>query len=131
MARVLLIEDSPLQSWTLSRQLQALGHAPLVASSCAEALARWQPGDVDAALVALQLVKDNGFQCGSELRDAGFPNILLLADVPRETDTWWARGLGLGCVGGSWAVLQRPLTLQALATALSQCIEESGHGQSP
>ena len=141
MARVLVIEDSPLQAWLLTRQLQSLGHMPMVEQRCEDALAHWQAGDVDVVLVALQLVRDNGFQCGTELRDAGFERILLLADVPRDTDVWWARGLGLGLDqsrgldqsqshGECLAVLQRPLTLQALANALSANAQEAAREQS-
>lgn len=140
MARVLLIEDSPLQRWVLCRQLESLGHEPLLAESCAQALARVAPGGaleagahpgaVDVALVALPLSQDNGFQCGMLLREAGVGAVLLLADVPRATDAWWARSLGLGTADGAWTVLLRPLPLQTLALALAAAVEESRHGQS-
>lgn len=140
MARVLLIEDSPLQRWLLCRQLEALGHEPLPVESCAQALALVAHGGaqeagathgaVDVALVALPLNQDNGFQCGMLLREAGVRPVLLLADVPRETDAWWARSLGLGTAAGAWAVLLRPLPLQTLAQALAAAVEESRHGQS-
>jgi CheY-like chemotaxis protein len=140
MARVLLIEDSPLQRWVLCRQLEALGHEPLLAESCAQALERvahggaleadGNPGAVNVALVALPLSQDNGFQCGMLLREAGVGAVLLLADVPRATDAWWARSLGLGTTSGAWAVLLRPLPLQTLAQALAAAVEESRHGQS-
>jgi len=143
MARVLLIEDSPLQRWMLCRQLQALGHEPVPADSCAAALAcvaccagasasadvRDGAGAVDVALVALPLTQDNGFQCGMLLHEAGVHPVLLLADVPRATDAWWARSLGLGTADGAWAVLQRPIPLQTLAQALTAALKESRHGQ--
>ena len=108
MARVRLIEDSPLQRWMLCRQLEALGHEPLV---------------------ALPLTQDNGFQCGMLLREAGVRSVLLLADVPRETDAWWARSLGLGTADGAWTVLLRPVAQQTLGLALSAALEETRHGQ--
>lgn len=140
MARVLLIEDSPLQRWVLCRQLEALGHEPIPAESCAQALARvahtlaQEAGAnvhaADVALVALPLSQQNGFQCGMLLREAGVGAVLLLADVPRATDAWWARSLGLGTADGAWSVLLRPLPLQTLAQALAAVVEESRHGQS-
>jgi len=143
MARVLLIEDSPLQRWMLCRQLEALGHEPLPVDGCAQALAHVTGGNdesaavdprgsahaVDVALVALPLTQDNGFQCGMLLREAGVRPVLLLADVPRETDVWWARSLGLGTADGVWTVLQRPIALQTLGLALSAALEETRHGQ--
>jgi len=143
MARVLLIEDSPLQRWMLCRQLEALGHEPLPVDGCAQALARVTGGAsenasvdsggnaraVDLALVALPLTQDNGFQCGMLLREAGVHPVLLLADVPRETDLWWARSLGLGTAAGAWTVLVRPVALQTLGQALSAALEETHHGQ--
>lgn len=146
MARVLLIEDSPLQRWLLCRQLQALGHEPLPAQSCAQALALLTPGAcesadagvaprgsvalIDAALVALPLLEDNGFQCGMQLREAGVHPVLLLADVARETDAWWARSLALGTSDGVWTVLLRPLPLQTLDQALTAATQEARHGRS-
>jgi|GEM_PF-2450656 CheY-like chemotaxis protein len=143
MARVLLIEDSPLQRWMLCRQLEALGHEPLPVDGCAQALAHVTGGDgesasgdprrsarpVDVALVALPLTQDNGFQCGMLLREAGVRSVLLLADVPRETDAWWARSLGLGTADGAWTVLLRPVAQQTLGLALSAALEETRHGQ--
>lgn len=143
MARVLLIEDSPLQRWLLCRQLQALGHEPVPADSCAQALtllegaagdtagprAAASAGLVDLALVALPLSEDNGFQCGMLLQEAGVRPVLLLADVPRETDAWWARSLALGTADGAWTVLLRPVPLQTLARAVSAAAQESRHGQ--
>ena len=57
MARVLLVEASPLQRWLLCRQLRALGHEPLPVSSTIEALARLAEGrvPVPVALVAMGL----------------------------------------------------------------------------
>jgi CheY-like chemotaxis protein len=140
MARVLLIDDSPLQRWVLCRQLEALGHEPIPAESCAQALARVASTGAqeaganvhaaDVALVALPLSQHNGFQCGMLLREAGVGAVLLLADVPRATDAWWARSLGLGTADGAWSVLLRPLPLQTLAQALAAVVEESRHGQS-
>ena len=143
MARVLLIEVSPLQRWMLCRQLEALGHEPLPVDGCAQALAHVTGGNdesaavdprgsahaVDVALVALPLTQDNGFQCGMLLREAGVRPVLLLADVPRETDVWWARSLGLGTADGAWTVLQRPIALHTLGLALSAALEETRHGQ--
>ena len=143
MARVLLIEDSPLQRWMLCRQRLMPQRFQLPVDGCAQALAHVTGGNdesaavdprgsahaVDVALVALPLTQDNGFQCGMLLREAGVRPVLLLADVPRETDVWWARSLGLGTADGAWAVLQRPIALQTLGLALSAALEETRHGQ--
>jgi len=130
MARVLLLEDSPLQRWLLCRQLETLGHLPLPADCAPQALAVLASQAVDVVLVALALSDDNGFQCGMLLREAALRPVLLLADVPRETDLWWARSLGLGTFDGAWTVLLRPVPLQTLGQALSAALEESRHGQS-
>jgi len=120
MARVLLVEASPLQRWLLCRQLRVLGHEPLPCGNTAEALARLADGrvPVPVALVAMGLPQDNGFACGSALREAGVVCVLLLADVPRATDAWWARNLGLVAGEGDVTVLLRPLPLVTLQGAL-------------
>lgn len=124
MARVLLVEASPLQRWLLCRQLRALGHEPLPAGSTAEALARLAQSRVGVtlALVAMALPQDNGFACGSALREAGVRSVLLLADVPRATDAWWARSLGLGVADADPTVLLRPLPLLTLQRALCSAL---------
>jgi CheY-like chemotaxis protein len=131
MARVLLVEASPLQRWLLCRQLRALGHEPLPVSSTVEALARLAEGrvPVPVALVAMGLPQDNGFACGSALREAGVACVLLLADAPRATDAWWARSLGLGVSEGDATVLLRPLPLGTLQRALRLALAQvSGVG---
>ena len=127
MARVLLVEASPLQRWLLCRQLRALGHEPLPVSSTVEALARLAEGrvPVPVALVAMVLPQDNGFACGSALREAGVACVLLLADVPRATDAWWARSLGLGVGEGDATVLLRPLPLGTLQRALRLALADA------
>ncbi len=127
MARVLLVEASPLQRWLLCRQLRALGHEPLPCDSTAEALARLAESRVPLplALVAMSLPQDNGFACGSALREAGVRAVLLLADVPRATDAWWARSLGLGVADGDATVLLRPLPLLTLQRALRSALADA------
>ncbi len=127
MARVLLVEASPLQRWLLCRQLRALGHEPLPCGSTAEALARLAESRVPLplALVAMSLPQDNGFACGSALREAGVRAVLLLADVPRATDAWWARSLGLGVADGDATVLLRPLPLLTLQRALRSALADA------
>ncbi len=127
MARVLLVEASPLQRWLLCRQLLALGHEPLPCGSGAEALVRLAESraEVTVALVAMGLPQDNGFACGSALRDAGV-RAVLLADVPRATDAWWARSLGLGVADGDATVLLRPLPLVTLQRALRSALTDVG-----
>jgi CheY-like chemotaxis protein len=124
MARILLVEASPLQRWLLCRQLRALAHEPLPAAGTIEALARLAESrvPVQLALVALGLPQDNGFACGSALREAGVACVLLLADVPRATDAWWARSLGLGVGEGDATVLLRPLPLGTLQRALRSAL---------
>ncbi len=129
MARVLLVEASPLQRWLLCRQLRALGHEPLPCGSTAEALTRLGQArePVAVALVAMGLPQDNGFACGSALREAGVACVLLLADVPRATDAWWARSLGLGSgvADGDATVLLRPLPLVTLQRALRSAVADA------
>ncbi len=73
------------------------------------------------------LPQDNGFACGSALREAGVRAVLLLADVPRATDAWWARSLGLGSgvADGDATVLLRPLPLVTLQRALRSAVADA------
>jgi len=125
MARILLLDDSPTQTFCMRRQLQSLRHevchvgalsealdllAAKVATEGATAMKR-EPFDL--ALVELTLLEDNGFDVGLGLLRAGVSKVLLLSGARRATDDIWARALGLQ------GVVSRPLTAQRLGAGIA------------
>ncbi len=137
MARILLLDDSPTQTFCMLRQLQSLRHEvchvgalsealDLVAAKVAtevptevpieaptEAATEMKSEPFDLALVELTLLEDNGFDVGLGLLRAGVSKVLLLSGARRATDDIWARALGLQ------GVLSRPLTAQRLGAGIA------------
>lgn len=149
MARILLLDDSPTQTFCMLRQLQSLRHEVCHAGALSEALdlvaakvATEVPTEVpieapteaatemksepfDLALVELTLLEDNGFDVGLGLLRAGVSKVLLLSGARRATDDIWARALGLQ------GVLSRPLTAQRLGAGIADGLAEALTGVLP
>lgn len=120
MARILLIDDSPLQQLCMTRVLQALSHEVTCHADPGDAIRKSKPDTIDVVLVELLLRRGNGFETGLQLREAGYSRVLLLTAVYRETDEIWAQALGI-C-----GVITRPLPPERLqeriATTMMQQI---------
>ncbi len=136
MARILLLDDSPTQTFCMRRRLQSLRHGICHASALSEALdlaaadvmtgvapevatemaPELQSEPFDLALVELTLLEDNGFDVGLGLLSGGVSKVLLLSGARRATDDIWAQALGLQ------GVLSRPLTAQRLGTRIAEVL---------
>lgn len=113
MARILLIDDSPLQVLCMSRILQGLAHQVVCRADPRDVLRRPPQEEFDLVLIELLMRAGNGFEVGLQLREAGHARVLLLAGVYRETDEIWAQALGL------LGVITRPLPTQRLQERLA------------
>lgn len=118
MARILLIDDSPLQLLCMTRILQALRHEVVCHPDPREAVLTSSHEEIDLAMIELLMRTGNGFETALQLREAGYTRVLLLTGVSRETDEIWSQALGI-C-----GVITRPLPQQQLqeriATTLLQ-----------
>lgn len=121
MPTVLIIDDSPTQvacirellgdMRVLHRNSAALGESRLLAAQA------------DLVLIALILRGSNGFECGLQLRELGFLNILLYSDCPEDTDADWARAIGLQ------GLLQLPVPAHSLLQQIKQNISRTVKGR--
>ena len=93
MPTVLIIDDSPTQVACVRELLP--GIRILHRSSLSMHAEQIEPEQADLVLIALILTGHNGFECGLQLRELGFRNIVLYSDCPEDTDADWARAIGL------------------------------------
>jgi CheY-like chemotaxis protein len=122
MPTVLIIDDSPTQVACVRELL----HGLQVMQRSSDFIERCTPllGQVDMVLIALILVRQNGFECGLRLRELGFTNIVLYSDSPEDTDADWARAIGLQ------GLMQLPAPTQVLrqqVQSLFNASEQGGH----
>lgn len=123
MARILLIDDSPLQLLGMSRILQALGHEVSSRTGPQESVLVSSPEAIDLVLIELLMRTGNGFEAALQLREAGYSRVLLLTGVYRETDAIWAQSLGI-C-----GVITRPLPREQLQKRIEMSLHQSASGQ--
>lgn len=115
---VLLIEDDPLQQFTVDRLLRRLGARTIVAGDGAEALLRFREDRFDLVLTDLQMPVLDGFETLTAIRAFGD----LGRNVPIVGVT--ARGLpddGEVCrAAGFDGFLPKPLAIEALCSLLER-----------
>lgn len=119
MPTILIIDDSSTQMVYLREVLRTLGMRVLHRNSHAPQSWRALAGHVDLALVALILDKQNGFEIGLQMRDSGFPNVVLYSDSPAATDREWTCAIGLQ------GLLQVPAPAQKLRRQVVACLGEN------
>lgn len=105
---VLIVDDSPVLSLQLQRQLQALG---VSATPVDAAFARQHAGEAWLIFVDVQLMLANGFAVARQLAAAACP-VVLISGTGRSTDRHWGMGTG------AKAVMTRPVQLAQLQKVL-------------
>ena len=117
-ARILLVEDNPVNQRVAVRTLEKLGYAPVVASHGAEALARLREQPFDLVFMDLEMPVMNGREATRALRRE-FPAerqpvvVALTAHVGGEESAQLADA-------GSDAFLAKPLRVEALTELLER-----------
>lgn len=108
----LIVDDSPFLALHLGRQLESLGFNAYVPGDPADLRERM----AQAALICieLELFHASGFEVARELAEQCACPLVLLTGSGRKTDLQW------GLRAGASAVLQRPVRVDALRTALSR-----------
>lgn len=121
MPTVLIIDDSPTQVACIREQLGGMRILHRKSTSLRES--RLLSEQADLVLIALILIDHNGFECGLQLRELGFRNILLYSDCPEDTDADWTRAIGLQ------GLLQLPAPGHLLQQQIKQSLSRTGQGQ--
>tara|TARA_R110001592_G_scaffold156705_2_gene387292 strand:- start:8896 stop:9285 length:390 start_codon:yes stop_codon:yes gene_type:complete len=120
MPTVLIIDDSPTQVACIRQLLEGLRVLHRNSASLRES--GLVPEQVDLVLIALILREQNGFECGLQLRESGFRNIVLYSDCPEDTDADWARAIGLQ------GLLQLPAPTHSLLQQIKHSLSRTGQG---
>jgi|GEM_PF-2437031 len=120
MPTVLIIDDSPTQVAYVRQVLRGLR----VLHRSSYSLDQWRllSEQADLVLIALILARQNGFECGLQLREFGFTNIVLYSDCPEDTDADWARAIGLQ------GLVQFPAPEQLLRQQVQSLLTSSAQG---
>ena len=122
MARVLIVDDSPTETFTLKSMLEAKGFEVLEAENGADggALAREELPDV--VLRDIVMPGLNGFQATRQLtKDAKTAHIpvIIVTTKDQETDKVW------GQRQGAKGYLVKPVTEDQLAQTIQSVIDEA------
>lgn len=94
-ARILIVDDDPEILSALSRGLELHGYATLAENRVETALARFDDGDVTAAIVDVMIGEDSGFDLVRAVREAGHRTPILMLSALSEVDDR-TRGLEAG-----------------------------------
>lgn len=116
MARILVVDDEPVDRMILESLLTQLGHRPVFAEDAEFGLALYQRGSFDLVVTDLVLPGHSGVQLINELlrRD---PNALIVAISGRSPDQL-RRAKTCGAIEG----LAKPLSFKRLASVLEKIL---------
>ncbi|MDO4280813.1 MAG: response regulator transcription factor [Peptococcaceae bacterium] len=92
--RILIVDDEPTLREMIARILSQAGYDIFAAANCSEALAIFQRGGIDAAILDVMLPDGDGFSLFKQLQALGDVPMLFLS--ARDEDAARLEGLGLG-----------------------------------
>ena len=117
MARVLIIDDSPTETYKLTSMLEKSGHAVLTASNGEEGIALAKKELPDVVLMDIVMPGLNGFQATRQLtkapETANIP-VIIVTTKDQQTDRVW------GMRQGARAYLAKPITSGVLMSAIAE-----------
>ena len=97
MANILIVDDSPTESFAFSNMLEKHGHSVLIAENGAEGVAMARQELPDLVLMDIVMPGLNGFQATRQLtkgaETAHIP-VLIVTTKDQETDRVWGRRQG-------------------------------------
>ncbi len=96
-SRVLVVDDSPLDQFAISRPLEASGFAVDIASSGKEAVTRLEATHYDVLLLDVVMPDQNGFQLCRQLRgDERYKEmpIIMVTSKDQAADRFWGMKQG-------------------------------------
>ncbi|BFM19282.1 twitching motility response regulator PilH [Gilvimarinus japonicus] len=117
MARVLIIDDSPTETYKLTTMLEKNGHAVLTAPNGEEGVALAKKELPDVVLMDIVMPGLNGFQATRQLtkapETANIP-VIIVTTKDQQTDRVW------GMRQGARAYLAKPITAEVLMDSISE-----------
>ncbi|MEY8205328.1 MAG: twitching motility response regulator PilH [Bermanella sp.] len=122
MARVLIVDDSPTETFTLKSMLEAKGFEVLEADNGADGVALAREELPDVVLMDIVMPGLNGFQATRQLtKDAKTAHIpvIIVTTKDQETDKVW------GQRQGAKGYLVKPVTEEQLAQTIQSVIDEA------
>ncbi|MFT5594701.1 MAG: twitching motility two-component system response regulator PilH [Oceanicoccus sp.] len=122
MARVLIVDDSPTETFTLKSMLEAEGFEVLTAENGADGVALAREELPDAVLMDIVMPGLNGFQATRQLskdeKTAHIP-VVIVTTKDQETDKVW------GQRQGAKGYLVKPVSKEILAKTIQGVIDEA------
>ncbi len=122
MARVLIVDDSPTETFTLKSMLEAKGFEVLTAENGADGVALAREELPDVVLMDIVMPGLNGFQATRQLtkdeKTAHIP-VIIVTTKDQETDKVW------GQRQGAKGYLVKPVTEDELAQTIQSVIDEA------
>ncbi len=122
MARVLIVDDSPTETFTLKSMLEAKGFEVLTAENGADGVALAREELPDAVLMDIVMPGLNGFQAKRQLskdeKTAHIP-VVIVTTKDQETDKVW------GQRQGAKGYLVKPVSEDVLAKTIQGVIDEA------
>jgi twitching motility two-component system response regulator PilH len=119
MARVLIVDDSPTETFTLKSMLEAKGFEVLTAENGADGVALAREELPDVVLMDIVMPGLNGFQATRQLtkddKTAQIP-VIIVTTKDQETDKVW------GQRQGAKGYLVKPVTEDQLAETINSVI---------
>lgn len=122
MARVLIVDDSPTETFTLKSMLEAKGFEVLTAENGADGVALAREELPDVVLMDIVMPGLNGFQATRQLtkddKTAHIP-VIIVTTKDQETDKVW------GQRQGAKGYLVKPVTEDVLAQTIQNVMSEA------
>ncbi len=117
MARVLIVDDSPTETYKLTGMLEKNGHAVITAETGDEGVAVAKDQVPDVVLMDIVMPGKNGFQATRQLRQtqetANIP-VIIVTTKDQETDRVW------GMRQGAKAYLTKPVDEKILMQTIAE-----------
>lgn len=116
MARVLIVDDSPTETYKLSSMLEKNGHAVITAETGEEGVSIAKKELPDVVLMDIVMPGLNGFQATRQLNKASETSsipVIIVTTKDQETDRVW------GLRQGAKAYLTKPIDEKVLMDAIS------------
>lgn len=117
MARVLIVDDSPTETYKLTSMLEKNGHAVVTAETGEDGVSIAKKEMPDVVLMDIVMPGLNGFQATRQLKKnsetANIP-IIIVTTKDQETDRVW------GLRQGAKAYLTKPIEEKLLMDTISQ-----------
>lgn len=115
--RVLVVDDDDSVRQSLEKVLEDAGYSVVLAASGAEAVRRFEPGQIDLLLLDLNLPKQSGWDVFAELttRHPLVP-VIIITGMPNQYFTALAAGVG--------ALFEKPVEVPALLQTMAELLAE-------